>query len=666
MAKNNGNGRGNEEAKIMYIKLAIRNVKRSIINYLSYFLTIIIAVTLMYSFIALASSKDIMSLSDTMPVFKNSIIILTFIASFVIAFVIGYASDFMIDQRKKEFAVYKIIGMDQKNINQLFYLENMILFTFAMSIGIVLGAVFAGCLTSYVMRIFHTSHQYSVDLSSFPTIYTIIFGMLMQIISTIRIIRNLNKKKIIDLMYDSQKNEKTSIDNVSKQKILFFISLILFPIGIWLVWYGLTCSSQKAWIYLGIAMTSILLSVLQVYRYFPIMLTTIFDKVEIWKFRGTNLFLVKQFSSRINSTGKIMAVIAVLLTLAMCTISGGLFMGASYTVNIEDYAPYDIAIKIDANIENFKKELTYINKQVKITDYVDYKLYESVEIPEMPILAISDYNHIRKQLNLKPVQLGNEEYIVHCEEIYMKEALARIREHPIVSIANNNLLPSDTAVHTEGIEQYWMAGENGYAIVVPDRLVEKLSTKKSRLIVSTNPAASKEMKEELYSVISDHLKPYIEAGSLSEHTTIGVLVKSWTVANSLTGYTITSFCCLYLGIIFTILVGALLAFQQMAVAVKNKKKYTMLYKLGISWKQINRLAFKEMLLLFLTPIIMPFIVTFSFAGILNSILKKQILDNNIIIKYTGIAVTIFMIIYLFYFVITFNTYKRVAIQQHRR
>lgn len=649
----------------MYVKLALRNMKRSIGNYLSYFLTIMIAVTLMYSFTALASSKDIMALSDTMPVFKKFIMILTFITSIMIAFVISYASDFMIDQRKREFAVYKVMGMEQKNINQLFCIENMLLFLLAMSIGIALGTVFAGGLTAYVMKIFHTSHLYGVSLSGFPIIYSIVFGMMIQIISTIRIIYNLNHMKIIDLIYDSQKNERASIRYSTKRRVLFFIALILYPIGMWLVWYGLTCSSQMAWIYLGIATISILFSVLQIYRYFPIMFTTVFDRAEKWKLNGTNLFLLKQFNSRINSTGKIMAIVAVLLTLAMSSIAGGLFMGASYTANIESYAPYDVAIKIDADIEGFEKELTYIAKQIPITDYVEYKLYETAQSPDMSILAISDYNHIRKQLDLMPVELGNKEYVVHCVPGYEKEALAGMKEKPAVKIADYELFPADIPLHTEAIEQYWISGANGYAIVVPDWLADGLPTHKSRLIVSTYPAAPKEMKKELYSIISDHLKPYITKGILSEHTEIGILVKTWTVANSLTGYTIISFSCLYMGIIFTILVGSLLAFQQMAAADRNNKKYIMLYKMGISWQQISLLALKEMLLFFITPVIMPFLVTFSLAGILNSILKDQVYAVNIIIRYTGVAVAIFMMIYIFYFVITFITYSRVALRHNR-
>ena len=155
-----------------------------------------------------------------------------------------------------------------------------------------------------------------------------------------------------------------------------------------------------------------------------------------------------------------------------------------------------------------------------------------------------------------------------------------------------------------------MAGDHGYAIVVSDSVAYGLQTHKSRLIVSTIPKAPKEMKRELEHVVSMHLEPFILEGTLSEHTTIGVMVKTWTAANSLTGYTIISFCCLYLGVVFTILVGAMLAFQQMAAVSRNRRSYTMLHKMRVASKEISKLAFREMLLFFAAPVIMPLIITF--------------------------------------------------------
>lgn len=646
---------------MMLIRLAGRNMVRSIKNYLAYFFTVLITVILMYSFTALVLSEDIMDLSENMSAFRGSVIILTLLVSVIMAFVISYASDFIVGQRKKEFAVYRVMGMEQKMINFMFCMESSMLFFFAMVSGIILGTVFSGNLIDYVMGVFDTPHKYGVNLSVFSIVCTAIFCLLMHMISTLRIVRKINRQKIIDLMYDAQKNEKASIEHKAKQVGLFLLSIVLLPIGIWLIWYGITCSSQMAWIYLGLALVFIMFSVLRIYRCFPMMLAAGVNKLGKWKFEGTNLFLLKQFVSRVNSAGKVMAVVAVLLTLAMCTIAGGLFMGASYRVNIEGYAPYDIAIKIDADIPDFEEELAYISNQVGITDYVDYKLYEPEEIPDLPVLAVSDYNHIRKQLSLAPVDIGENGYLVHCEEIYKKETLNRINDQPLISISGHELVSSKEAVYTEILEQYWMAGDAGYAIVVPDSVVYGLPTQKSRLIVSTDSPAPKEIKRELERVVSMHLESFILEGTLSEHTTIGVMVKTWTVANSLTGYTIISFCCLYLGVVFTILVGALLAFQQMAAVSRNRRSYIMLHKMGIASKEISKLAFREMLLFFAAPVIMPLIITFSLAGVLNNILKEQILALNLILKYTGLAVMVFMVIYVFYFVITYITYKKLAL-----
>ena len=275
----------------MLIRLAARNMVRSIRNYLAYFLTVLIAVTLMYSFTALVLSEDIMELSENMSAFRGSVIILTLFVSVIMAFVISYASDFIVSQRKKEFAVYRVMGMEQKTINFMFCMESSMLFFCAMVSGIVLGTAFSGNLIDYVMGVFDTPHKYGVNLSVVSIISTAIFCLLMQMIATLRIVRKINRQKIIDLMYDAQKNEQASIVHKAKLTGLFFLAIVLLPIGIWLIWYGLTCSSQMAWVYLGLALIFIMYSVLRIYRCFPMMLAAAVNKLGKWKFEGTSLFL---------------------------------------------------------------------------------------------------------------------------------------------------------------------------------------------------------------------------------------------------------------------------------------------------------------------------------------------------------------------------------------
>lgn len=70
-------------------------------------------------------------------------------------------------------------------------------------------------------------------------------------------------------------------------------------------------------------------------------------------------------------------------------------------------------------------------------------------------------------------------------------------------------------------------------------------------------------------------QPDIQPGQeLPERVTMGVTVKAWGVANSLTGFTTISFCGLYLSVIFIILSCSVLAFEQLSAIEQNLRPHT--------------------------------------------------------------------------------------------
>lgn len=646
----------------MYITLTIKNMRRSLKNYIIYFVTIVIVITLMHGFIALACSPDILALSENMGILKQSILMITGITSLLIAFVVGSAADFIINQRKKEFAIYYLLGIEKKYINRLFYMENLIIYFFAMALGILIGTVLSGFLSKAILELFNVPHNYSVSKSVFPVLYTVVLAISMQLITVFRITASVNKKNIVDLIYDQQKNEFIQF-NKKKTNILFLVlSLTIIAVSVWIIKYALTWNSVLAWMYIALSLIFLMLGIYQLYRIFPVMLASYTSWLKYWNYKGTNVFLSKQIISRTTSTGRLMAVVAIFLTLAMSIMAVGLAVGAGYKTQIGRYAPYDIAIKIDADVSDFDMELDYIREQVKIEDFVNYKIYGVSEFPGLSILAESDYNKIRKQLDYEPVNIENNRYIIHCEWNFKKLIENKLKNgQGDIEIGKVIVSPMKDAIYTEVMEQRWMVGENGYAIVVPDRIAQPLNTNKSRLIVTAKEPVRKETRNELKKVISSHLNPFILSGDLSRHTTIGVLVQSWTRAHSLTGYTALSFSSIYMGITFSLLVCTLLGFQQLAIAEKNKQKYNTLWKMGLSSKEINSLILKEMLIYFSIPLIMPLIITILLMTILSKIYMEKMAEANLIPHYFILAIVVFVFIYTIYFIITFIIYRKATL-----
>ena len=106
----------------MYLKLALRNIKRSAKDYVIYFVTIILIVMLMYSFLALGFSDDIISMSENMSMLTTGMTVFSVIVSLISSYIVSYAVQFMLRQRKKEFAIYELLGMEVGTIQKLFFI----------------------------------------------------------------------------------------------------------------------------------------------------------------------------------------------------------------------------------------------------------------------------------------------------------------------------------------------------------------------------------------------------------------------------------------------------------------------------------------------------------------------------------------------------------------
>ena len=122
----------------MYVKLIIKNAKRSVKDYLIYIVTMTICVTLFYAFLSISSSyyrPDIGSEYDfTLPgkAMKPAICLITLCLLFLIRFVNSY----MLQRRQKEFAVQSIMGMEQKTTAWLFFAETLIMEILSIISGI--------------------------------------------------------------------------------------------------------------------------------------------------------------------------------------------------------------------------------------------------------------------------------------------------------------------------------------------------------------------------------------------------------------------------------------------------------------------------------------------------------------------------------------------------
>ena len=649
---------------MMYFKLAYRNIRRSLRDYIIYFVTLTLTAALMYSFLALGFSPDILAMAENMSILTSGILILSVLVALLSSFVVDYAIRFMLGQRRKEFAAYELMGMEVKTVRNLFLVENGIIGGAAFLLGSLLGTGLSGFLNQVVQNIFEVPHHYQILFSLRAWGMALFFFILMYGFGMLRAAKVIRRRKVIDLLYDSRKNEETGFRPLHRSLLSCLLSLAAMVAGVILLGKGLHIQTNEAMLYWGGGCLLILTGVYEMHRKIPVLLYQLAKRNPRRKYREENLFFLGQIGRRIQSSGRTMAVVALLLTVSLAT------MGAGYKANMEAYYPYDAGVAIDAPLtkESLDSVRSFVAERCEIEDSVTYYLY-AVPHEAIEALSLSDYNHLREILGLSPVPMNSNEFLVHCDTWnYMDGIRQGLEQQPEITLNGRTLTPAETPIRTEPMEQYQMAGTKGYVLVLPDEVASQLSGEKIRLAMKLADGGYPELKNELKQFLnSSEWQPDIQPGQeLPDRVTMGVTVKAWGVANSLTGFTTISFCGLYLSIIFIILSCAVLAFEQLSAIDQNRKNYAVIDRLGVSGRRQISLIHRELSTVFLIPLFFPIVLTILLIVGTQFIFGEAILQEGLVLFYGVVTILLFCAIYLTYFCATMFLFKRVNLRHEMR
>ena len=143
----------------MYFKLALLNVRKSLKDYLIYFLTLTFSVCLFYAFNSFNTQQAIFELTSIQTQLMQAAgMILNFLSFFVaiiFGFLILYANNYLIKRRKKEFGILLVLGMPKSKISRILCYETIFIGIISMFSGLILGFLLSQGLTVMTASLFH-------------------------------------------------------------------------------------------------------------------------------------------------------------------------------------------------------------------------------------------------------------------------------------------------------------------------------------------------------------------------------------------------------------------------------------------------------------------------------------------------------------------------------
>ncbi|HAT4105036.1 TPA: ABC transporter permease [Clostridium perfringens] len=669
----------------MYFKLAFKNIKKSYKNYVIYFLTLIFGICIFYTFNSIESQSVMMELNEQ----KQSAFMMAeqligyfsvFIA-FVLGFLIVYANNYLIKRRKKEFGIYMTLGMENGSLSKMIFLETLFIGAISLGIGVVLGIMLSQALSVL------TAYMFQVDLTKFQFVFsplgfkrTVLCFSIIYLVVLIFNFISVRKIKLIDLLTASKRNEKPTIKNLWVSVILFLVSVGILVTAYYKVIHdGIAFASFNA---LGLP---ILLGCIGTFIFFY-SLTGFFLKViqgnKKFYLRDLNMFVMKQISSKINTTFVSLSFICLMLFLAICTFSGGLGINRAINADLKDLTKFDVTFWSNSgeNIENLLKEknidISNIAKEdsnmVMYDSGVKYSNFLSKEgmtamknyfpvANDNDILVIGEngYNNTLKLLGKEPVNLKENQYLAvgNIDEMkkWVNESLENgnmdqmkklvnksSEEGKKINISGKNLEPANKKYENINLYNFTMKGDI-LIFVVKDSLLEGLKPVSSRFNMMLKDNSN--TKEELESIRDQLVESQVYSITKKE------------IYDNAAGLGATmAYLGIYLGLIFIITSAVVLAIQQLTESTDNVERYRLLKEIGVDQKMINKAIFTQVGVYFMLPLSLA--IVHSIVGLKISSTIVGVFGNASIMPNIIITAIIFVIIYGGYFLATYLGAKK--------
>lgn len=336
----------------MLCKLAWGNVRRAGRDYLVYLLTLTLGVTVFYAFNTISMQVDIAGIDEKglAQVMGSMLGDLTYFLAGVMAFLMVYANNFIMKRRKKEFGLYQVLGMGRGRVATIMALETVIVSVVAFVAGIVLGVGLSQLMTFFTASLFKTqiaNFHFFFSMHAFNL--TLACMLVMFVLTLLLNLRAVRRTKLIELMGAERRNESIKTRNPWIAIAIFAVGVVLVGVAYYRLLrdgFPLTATDsklQEAMNQFGITTAMVTVGTFALFWGLSGMLIKLLQSLRGVYWRGLNMFTVRQLAAKVNTVCFSMGVIAMLLFLAITSVTCGMSIANVMNENLERYNPVDVS-----------------------------------------------------------------------------------------------------------------------------------------------------------------------------------------------------------------------------------------------------------------------------------------------------------------------------------
>ena len=611
---------------ILYPRLAVTNLWKNRQTYLSFLFSTICTVFVFYTFMMISLNdglKKLPSASNMQVLMALGAIV---VALFSVIFLF-YANSFLMKRRKKELGLYAILGLEKKHIARILFYEMTVLLAFSLLCGIGLGIVLSKLMFLLIQALMHIPTPIFFQISTLPVLVTV--GLFVAVFFLLLLYNRLqvHLANPVNLLKGQQAGEK-------EPKTRWLLALI----GVGTMGAGYIIANQVGNPLQALAMffVAVILVIIGTYALFTagsIAFLKMLRRNKGYYYQPRNFISVSGMIYRMKQNAAGLAGICILSTMAIITIgtTGALYVGqesmlrdqfpmeymVSYEENEVDYAQVEAAVRDTAAETGVAIKEYYTGIYAEMSAYRegdrlrDYKHGEVStgdqydKIRSLYFIPLSEYN----RMTGSAYTLGAGEALVF---------------NAYVDTLPETLTIGETAVHIKEefasipfAHKQQTAYEPPMYLVVPDRetivsLIKSMNGPDVEVFFSQGIWWNIEGADEKRLSFAETLRDRVQNVSTRS---MDLLRRDWYAM-----YGGFLFLGVFLGLLFLMATTLIIYFKQVSEGYMDHDRFIILQKVGMSRDEVRKTVKKQILSVFILPIIAAVLHTMGALHMMSQLL----------------------------------------------
>lgn len=655
---------------MFYPKLALTNLKKNGKTYLPYLLTCVLTVMMYYVMGAISRNAGLeqMQGASYLKIILNYASGITGVFSAVFLF---YTNSFLVKQRKKEFGLYQVLGMDKSNLARMMTWETILTAFISLVIGLGGGVLLGKLMFLILLKLLHFDVPLKFAIEPQAMIMTLGLFLTIFVVTLLFNLLQVQTANPIELLHGGNKGEK-------EPKAKWFWALIgLVALG---VGYYIAQTTESPLSAIGKFFFAVVLVIIGTYCLFTagsIALLKILKKNKKFYYKSRHFISVSGMIYRMKQNAVGLANICIMSTVVLVLVSVSVSLYVGFDEILQTRFPTDFSVTVkDTSSENLTKANQIVEEEaakagVEIENRSSYRMasftsiyqaeenryyldektagtYSANNIRVLEFMPLSDYNNLenkndtleknqvliysKSNYESKTLQVQDEIFDVKKAFKYEKE-----KESGSLEMIDSLLVIIDDEQKLEDMKkQYGYPGADQITYHDNFDLGGKEDTKK---------AVMKSMEKRIAEEVAEAYAEYKDAYRADFYSLYGGLF----------------FLGIFVGALFLMATVLIIYYKQISEGYDDRNRFQIMQKVGMDKKEVRRSIKSQVLMVFFLPLLAAIVhVAFAFKTVTKLLALLNLFNVHLFLMCTVVSVLIFAVFYGIVFIITSKEYYRIV------